>query len=419
MSPKSAPNLPPELIELIVEHLRGDCLTLRNCALISRAWTAPSQRALFHDTRWCNFREVFRLPAHFRLYPHLQRLIQHLHVRHAPRDTEIIWQRNKYLSSLAASFPLIPHVTSLDITFDRSRPWDAHDRLFVEAFGAFLRQSECLTALAVHGLRDQLDFRKMFSLLNGTMVQRLSLGTMFYNPYRPIQVDFFDTTLSVACLPAVELLQINPRNAFELSSGLKFWLSQQRVMFPNLKHCEFVANDSSDLVMWLRDIMQSTALQLESLRLGLNHCSEYLFDTHYSGPPTFGLLEGLHVKHFMLCIYEPGLLCYEVQIMIDWFSLIFRSLADSGSAIHFTELTFTFTKLTFAYTNPDIEGIPGRWATLDEVLSHAAFSGVQRIHFEKESEERTLITDQAHPELASTIRRTLPCLASRGVLCFS
>ncbi|KAF9031975.1 hypothetical protein BDZ89DRAFT_1131584 [Hymenopellis radicata] len=279
MSPKSAPNLPPELIELIVEHLRGDCLTLRNCALVSRAWTAPSQRALFHDTCLCYHLEVVRLPAHLRLYPHLQRLIQHLQVRHAPRDIGSIWWRNNYMSSLVALFPLTPHVTSLDITFDRSQPWDAHDRLFVEAFGAFLCQSECLTTLAVHGLRDQLDFQKMFSLLNGTKVQRLSLGTMFYNPYRPIRVDFFDTTLSVACLPAVELLQINPRNAFELSSGLKFWLSQHRIMFPNLKHCEFVANDSSDLVMWLRDIMQSTALQLESLRLELNHCSEYLYES--------------------------------------------------------------------------------------------------------------------------------------------
>ncbi|KAF9031985.1 hypothetical protein BDZ89DRAFT_1063616 [Hymenopellis radicata] len=398
MSPKSAPNLPPELIELIVEHLRGDCLTLRNCALVSRAWMVP----------------VVRLPAHLLLYPHLQRLIQHLQVFHAPRHTETLWgyslwQWNNYLSSLAALFPLIPHVTSLDITFDRSRHWVAHDELFIEAFGGFLRQSECLTALAVHGLRDPPDVQKMFLLLDGTNVQRLSLCTMFYDPFRPTRVDFFDKTLSLACLPAVELLHINLHHTPQFSSGLKFWLSQQHAMFPNLKHCEFVARDSSGLVIWLRDIMQSAALQLESLRLELMH---YLFNTYYNQLPTFRLLEGLHVKHFMLCIYEPGIQRYEVEIMLDWFCCIFRSLTDSGSAVHFTELTFTFT-------NPDIDSISGKWETLDEVLSHAAFSGVQRIHFEKESEERTLITDQVHPELASAIRRTLPCLASRGLLCFS
>ncbi|KAF9018881.1 hypothetical protein BDZ89DRAFT_1073504 [Hymenopellis radicata] len=106
---------------------------------------------------------------------------------------------------------------------------------------------------------------------------------------------------------------------------------------------------------------------------------------------------------------------------------MFRYLADSGSTLHFTELTFTFISLGYLKAVPSgewttidgyLKAVSAEWGTLDEILSHSAFRGVQRIHFEAHSYESTLITDQAHPALARAIRRTWPCLASRGVLCF-
>ncbi|KAF9031987.1 hypothetical protein BDZ89DRAFT_1131598 [Hymenopellis radicata] len=97
---------------------------------------------------------------------------------------------------------------------------------------------------------------------------------------------------------------------------------------------------------------------------------------------------------------------------ISWFSSMLLHLANSRTTVHFVELTFTFVEID------DVEAVSAEWATLDEVLSHAAFTGVQRIHFEEDSDEKALITDQAEPELASAIQRALPRLASRGVLCF-
>ncbi|KAF9031998.1 hypothetical protein BDZ89DRAFT_1131608 [Hymenopellis radicata] len=208
----NAPVLPPELVGLIVENLSGS-RTLRICALISRTWAVPCQRALFHDLHLYQYLQVVRLPAHLIRYPHLQRFIQHVSVRHTPsniatRDrVPIAGPRHTYLSGLAALFPLISRITSLVVFFDRSRPWDTHDQQFVEAFGTFLRQSESLRVLAIHGLLGEPDFHQMFSFLDGTQVRRLSLHTEFQPA--PGRVDFLDPTLSIARLPAVEFLRID------------------------------------------------------------------------------------------------------------------------------------------------------------------------------------------------------------------
>ncbi|KAF9031952.1 hypothetical protein BDZ89DRAFT_1063570 [Hymenopellis radicata] len=63
--------LPPELVYAIVEYLSDDEKTLRSCALVSRAWSGPSQQALFHYMefsdygimRRCSIR-AFKMPIH-------------------------------------------------------------------------------------------------------------------------------------------------------------------------------------------------------------------------------------------------------------------------------------------------------------------------------------------------------------------
>ncbi|KAF9018866.1 hypothetical protein BDZ89DRAFT_336388 [Hymenopellis radicata] len=134
---------------------------------------------------------------------------------------------------------------------------------------------------------------------------------------------------------------------------------------------------------------------------------------YVNGPPTDALsvFDGLHCMHLQLYIayndaHGPP------WTMIEWWSSAFQFLADSGATIHFTELTLAFPYLLH------VEAISNAWSALDGVLSHNAFSGVQKLHFQ-ERDERTLITDLMHPELASYIRRAMPRLASRGVLYFS
>ncbi|KAF9031957.1 hypothetical protein BDZ89DRAFT_601827 [Hymenopellis radicata] len=323
-----------------------------------------------------------------------------------------IWQtpfrgeaRNDYLSCLIALFPLIPRLTRLHIKFDRSRCWDTYDHQFIEAFGAFLHTSESLTELVIRNLRSDADFQQMFSHLEGTNVKRVSLYTEPYLPSDPLWF-FSSSTISVVHLPAIEFLRVNLANVLKLHVALNFWFRQYPTMFPNLKHLEVVVNRPFDLGVLFRDVLQPVALRLESFRLELMpHVLDDL-------PIYEDLFEGLHFKHFKLRMAEPGLWSYGAQTLINWLSSMLLHLANSHTTVHFVEFTFTFVEID------DVEGVSAEWATLDEVLSHAAFTGVRRIHFEEDSNERSLITDQAHLGLPSVIRRTLPRLASRGVLCF-
>ncbi|KAF9018876.1 hypothetical protein BDZ89DRAFT_1164963 [Hymenopellis radicata] len=413
----SAPVLPPELVGLIVQNLSGS-RTLQICALISRTWAIPCQRALFHDLHLYEYLQVVRLPAHLIRYPHLQRSIQHVSICHTPSN---ITTRNcvakggplhKYLSGLVALFPLISRITSLDVTFDRSRRWDTHDQQFVEAFGTFLRQSESLKVLAINGLQDESDLQQMFSFLDGTQIRRLSLHTEYASRLDPISVDFFSPTLTIAHLPSVESFRIDSYDAYELDDGLSLWLRQHPAMFPRLKHLEVVVHDGLSLFLWFRDILKPAALRLESFRLELNRIFYHDMPS-YRMPSYENLFDSLRFRHLQLHMfvspYRDSNL-RDAQDIIDWFSAMSRHLVHAGSTIHFTELTFTFA---------DIAGL--EWGSVDDVLSHAAFGGVKHIHFEKDSHgfhERTLITNLEHPELVSEIRDAFPRLASRGVLCF-
>ncbi|KAF9031964.1 hypothetical protein BDZ89DRAFT_602110 [Hymenopellis radicata] len=177
------PLLLPELVELIVEQItvcewpEYSYDRLQSCALISRTWIVPCQRALFRDISLYDYNRVVRFLPHLRRYPHLQNLIRYMKIWQTPPHSEA---RNDYLSCLVALFSLMPRLTYLCITFDKSRSWDTHDHQFIEAFRAFLHTSESLTELVVRNLRSDADFQQMFSYLEGTNVKRVVLYTEPY-----------------------------------------------------------------------------------------------------------------------------------------------------------------------------------------------------------------------------------------------
>ncbi|KAF9018872.1 hypothetical protein BDZ89DRAFT_1164959 [Hymenopellis radicata] len=402
--------LPPELVDIVAEHLRYDKRTLKSCALVARTWTIPCQRVLFHKLYLWSYLPVIHLPAHLTRYPHLQRLILRVQMCTELGFSESERVRDNYLSSLAALFPLMPRLTSLDIAFERNRSWDTHDQRFFEAFRAFARTSESLTALTIRDILDEVDFQQMFSILEGSNIKRVALETEPHGS-DAVPVAFFDPTLTIVHLPAIELLRVDLDNVLRLCGALNFWLCQWPTMFPHLKHFEVVINEAEDIGLLFHDILQPAALRLESFRLELmRHCLREDDEL-----PSDALFEGLRFKHFKLCISDIATGRLEAPaLLINWFSSMFRHLADSGTPIHFTELTFTFSRLK------DLESTSREWEALDQVLSHAAFAGVQRIRFEDGSDcGNAQVTDQMHPELASLVRRTMPSLASRGVLCFS
>ncbi|KAF8886847.1 hypothetical protein CPB85DRAFT_1336060 [Mucidula mucida] len=210
------------------------------------------------------------------------------------------------------------------------------------------------------------------------------------------------------------------------------------MMFPNLKHCEVVASLVTDgLADWLSWFRQPSLL-LESFRMELNvdgtgffcwptnnHSIVFLEEFYWDVTPednvndaahltnVHSILLGLRCAHLQMGIHsfvddlEPD----REQLLLDWWSSSLRTLADSNTTIHFEELTLPFNDA------PHVEAVSVAWDALDKVLAHAAFSGVQQVHFE-EIRGRIVITDETHPELTPRIRNAMPRLAGRGVLCF-
>ncbi|KAF9031953.1 hypothetical protein BDZ89DRAFT_1063572 [Hymenopellis radicata] len=392
--------LPPELVDIVAEHLPYDRRTLKSCALVARTWTIPCQRVLFHELSLYSYLPVIHLLAHLTNYPHLRCLIRVVKIctRSTVNNSERM--RTNYLSSVAALFPLMPRLTSLDIAFERNQSWDTYEQRFIEAFRAFVRTSESLKALTIVDIVDEVDFQQMFSILEGSNIKRVALEIEPHGS-AAVPVAFFD--------PA--LCRTHRHNTLRLCGALNFWLCQWPTMFPHLKHFEVVINEAEDIGLLFHDILQPAALRLESFRLELmRHCvpeDDVL-------PSDVSLFEGLHFKHLKLCISDIGGRLEAPALLINWFSSMFRHLADSGTTIHFTELTFTSSRLE------DLETTSREWEALDKVLSYAAFTGVQRVRFENGSNYcHPQVTDQMNPELVSLIQRTMPCLASRGVLCFS
>ncbi|KAF9017702.1 hypothetical protein BDZ89DRAFT_1057958 [Hymenopellis radicata] len=409
-----SPPLPLELIETIINYLLDDEHSLRRAALISRAWFIPSQRALFRrlDLTLDLTSRVACLRTHLRRYPHLQNHIRHVIMVQGDNLVTGLPPSKGHLAALTTLFFLMPKLTFLDISFDRSRPWGRSDQSFFKAFGAFLRGTPSLNAIDIHGLYDEEDFQQMFLYLENTTVKRVSLQLDGYDDSGqddPEKVTFFTSTLAVVRLPQVEMLRFQLwHRARDMTDGLKIWFSEHQTMFPGLKHLEVAVDDVDDFDIWFRDILQPIpTLRLESFRLGFDGTM-----TNWLVPrPDMNLFGGLHFDHLKFGIYIP---CSvdgadhsepEAEFYI-WLSSNFHLLTPDS--VHFTELTFTVTDWFSSGT---------MWGTLDDALSLEAFGEVKRIHFET-WKDRDVITDLAHPDLASKIRSALPRLDSRGVLCF-
>ncbi|KAE9402299.1 hypothetical protein BT96DRAFT_991276 [Gymnopus androsaceus JB14] len=115
--------LPNELIECILENLYFDKQTLKNCALVGKAWVRASQRGIFEQISFDEFylRDCLqtrseRLIAIFGVKPHLARDVRFLELLNFGYDKMI---RPRYIVrySLIKPFPSRPKQNA---PFDRS-----------------------------------------------------------------------------------------------------------------------------------------------------------------------------------------------------------------------------------------------------------------------------------------------------------
>ncbi|KAF9027592.1 hypothetical protein BDZ89DRAFT_796307 [Hymenopellis radicata] len=88
--PSTDTSLPPELVDLIIQHLSGHKDALRSCVLVSRTWSAFSQRALFRDAQVNLYPyKMARLLDDLISLPHLQTLIRGLTIQQLSTKDDI------------------------------------------------------------------------------------------------------------------------------------------------------------------------------------------------------------------------------------------------------------------------------------------------------------------------------------------
>ncbi|KAF9003482.1 alpha/beta-hydrolase [Hymenopellis radicata] len=347
-------SLPPEFVDMIIQHLSGHKDALRSCALVSRTWSGFSQRALFRDAQvnLDTYKRMTKLLDDLISIPHLQTLVRGLAIYYQGHLVDDDIPVPAYMSCLASVLSLLPNLMEVV--------------LFGDDDGA------------IAAIRSYLDLIPNVAPLVELGIDIYSAEAFQYNAFASGLEEEFHNCLT---------------HHFDL---------------PNLKQCEIVAEFTDELVHW-QDLLPRGFPPLELFKLELwgDFLDDFItdpriFEDVYRPLP----LAGLPFQHVHLSVTCPGDVDDSCTI-IEWWSSTFRALSDSKATIHFTELTFADL--------PDIDTLGSEWRSLDDSLAHPMFSAIRNVHFE--SSKTGLITEAAYPDLADQIRLALPQLASRGVLC--
>ncbi|KAF9023963.1 hypothetical protein BDZ89DRAFT_1069497 [Hymenopellis radicata] len=396
-------SLPPELLDMIIQHLSGHNNALRSCALVSRTWSGFSQRALFRDAQvnLYTYKNMTNLLDDLISVPHLQTLVRGLAI-YQPYSYDDI-PLTAYMSCLASVLSLLPNL--MKVVFqdeDISASNIVANRSYLDLIPNVLGKAP-LVELDIDILYSVEIFHHVFGILAGTNVKRVRLSGLVDHH----NVDFGATRKRLH-LPSLEGIR------FEVDGLQEEFHNCLTHSFdlPNLKQCEFVTEFADGLLRWHDVLLRGKFPPLELFKLELANC--FTEDLQYAGIPEEDAyhplpLAGLPFQHVHLSV-NPGDLG-ETRKFIEWWSSTFRALSDSKATIHFTELTFSFTDL------PDIDTLEEEWNSLDNSLAHTMFSTVRSIHFKGIDGQSELIgTEAAYTVLGDRIRLVLPRLASRGVL---
>ncbi|KAF9018868.1 hypothetical protein BDZ89DRAFT_336418 [Hymenopellis radicata] len=406
---------PHEIVEIVVNCLRGKENQLRKCALVSVAWAGASQRVLFRHIDLSSYSRMTNLLPHLICSPHLPKLIRSLTIHQmrifANLENNYI-SRKAYMTCLTAILTLLPHITSLAVDFADCMLEGWSNQLFLDLLHSFLPLRPLITKLDLVHLSYVADFEPIFTLLKGTSIRRINVDSYNVQPEDSDGVVELDD--SVFQLPLVEHIRVKiPLH----EQRFHYWLSQRQASFPNLKCFEIFMASADDIARWC-DVLQKGLPSLKECRFDLpcNLVDNEWNDTDIPEEEAYRALPlgGLHVQHIQFGVVggrfkqSDFLKLAREQKFVEWWACVLSTLASDKATIHFTELTFTFTDLLHE------RGILAAWESLDKVLSQKFFSCVQHVHFETKA--GCIITDT---DMAAKIRVAMPQLASRNVLCFS
>ncbi|KAF9041959.1 hypothetical protein BDZ89DRAFT_1059999 [Hymenopellis radicata] len=406
------PIVPQELVDLILRCLTStsgsDDITLRNCALVCRAWAHSSQRVLFRCVRVSGYPDLRRLLSCFRSSPHLAAFTRDITVSAKNRDHyDEPYPTAVYVACLDALFSLLTNVTLVEATFgpnvwpDDEGAYHEVNQPFLTSISTFIHTSP-VTELILSGPCESTTFSTLGGLLKEGGIQRLTLDV--WNPFC-----FIYTVTETLSFPSVEFLRLG----FHLShmwEEVCVWSSY----LPNLKCFEVSVDDGlrlpSTLNTWCKilDEGKFPTVKLESFTFEFLSSYQPEIDKNWAVLP----LNYIHSHHLFLTVRQDGEYPYmagtnvlSVRTILLWWVATFREVVE----VHCKELTFTVHLL-------DVEEVAEVWGMVDEVLSRDVYRDVHRIHFENWEGDR--ITETSYPNDAANIRLVLPRLAQRGVLSF-
>ncbi|KAF9049451.1 hypothetical protein BDZ89DRAFT_1126425 [Hymenopellis radicata] len=338
-----APSLPPELVDMIVQYLSDDKDTLGSSLV--NALCSATRGSIFPPGGWLN------CVMNFSPYPHLQTLFRGV-VIYQPDENGLKSDGyagiSTYMTCLTSVLSLLPSLVSMQIIFldTRSNNKDAI-RFYLDLIQ--ISGSSLLVELDLGFIVTVEHFHVTFKALEGTNIKRV---TLFGILDEPVTVDAGGSVTRLH-LPSLECI----------------CFAEGYVDLPNLTQCEIVLGDDPDELSAWRDVL---------LR----------------GFPPLKLFKFEITDEYM---------AYQAEEFIEWWSSTFRALSDSKAAIHFTELTLTFT-------DPENDSaLKAAWQSLDNSLSHPVFSTVRAIHFEK-SDHKALITQTVYCIRPLQTQYGLPCL---------
>ncbi|KAF9023971.1 hypothetical protein BDZ89DRAFT_1136370 [Hymenopellis radicata] len=395
-------SLPPELLDMIIQHLSGHKNALRSCALVSRTWSGFSQRALFRDAQvklW-TYEYMTKLLADLISVPHLQTLVRSLAIYQ--RYINDVIPLTAHMSCLASVLPLLPNLMKVmfqDEDIDARRI--VATRSYLDLIPNVLGEAPLVELnIDIYSLEI---FHHFFGILAGTNVKRVHLFGLVNR--RNVELG---ATRKRLHLPSLQIIRFGVDGLQE-----EFYNCLTHSFdLPNLKQCEFVTEFADELLRWHDVLLRGKFPPLELFKLEL--ANGFTEDLQYAGIPEEDAyrplpLASLPFQHVHLSVNTGDR--DETRKFIEWWSSTFRALSDSKATIHFTELTFSFTDL------PDIDTLEEEWNSLDNSLAHTMFSSVRSIHFRGIDGQSELIgTEAAYTVLGDRIRLVLPRLASRGVL---
>ncbi|KAF8997656.1 hypothetical protein BDZ89DRAFT_1148441 [Hymenopellis radicata] len=227
--------LPPELVDMIIQHLFGYKYALRSCALVSRTWSGFAQRALFRDAQMklYPYKKMVRLLDDLISVPHLQTLIRGLTIRPHRRVDDI--PIPTYMTCLASVLSRLPNL--IKVAFENDDSEDVAIRSYLDLIPNVLGNAP-LVELDIN-VYSVATFHHVFGILGGTNIKRVALhgfiddDTVDSGPIRKrLHVPSLEVIhLKLACLSE------------EFHKGI-----MQYFDLPNLKQCEIITGLAYELL---------------------------------------------------------------------------------------------------------------------------------------------------------------------------